>query len=149
MITELSVPPDALIKFIHQARIILRTSGVEDIYGTIRAIRADTTSFLPWAQGDRACVIFNLRTPHTPEGIDRSSRAARGLIDAAGDLGGSFFLTYHRWATREQPLRCHPGLPAFLAAKSRYDPNDFFVSDWLRGIRTVLRPDDAPPPPSR
>lgn len=140
MITELSVPPDSLVPFLARARLVLRETGVEDIYGTIRAIRRDTTTFLPWAQGDRACIIFNLRTPHTPEGVDRSRRAARGLIDAAADLGGTFFLAYHNWATREQLLRCHPRLPEFLAAKRRHDPEDLFVSEWLRGIRALLEP---------
>ncbi|MEK7468470.1 MAG: FAD-binding oxidoreductase [Planctomycetota bacterium] len=140
MITELYVPPEGVVPFMGRARAVLRATGVEDIYGTIRAIRRDTSSFLPWARGDWACVIFNLRTPHTPEGIDRSRRTARGLINAAADLGGSFFLAYHRWTTRELLLRCHPRLPEFLAAKRRLDPDDRLVSDWLRGIREILEP---------
>lgn len=130
MITELYVPPDRIIDFMAAARQVLRSTGVEDIYGTIRSIRKDTTTYLPWAREDFACVIFNLRTPHSAKGIERSSVAARGLIDAAADLGGSFYLTYHRWATREQVLRCHPRFPAFLALKKRYDPGEVFQSDW-------------------
>ncbi|MBI2922133.1 MAG: FAD-binding oxidoreductase [Planctomycetes bacterium] len=140
MITELFVPPAALLDFMKRARAVLRESAVEDIYGTIRAIRPDATTYLPWACGDRACVIFNLRTPHSPEGIDRTRRAARGLIDSALDGGGTFFLAYHRWATREQLLRGHPRLPEFLAAKRRHDPGDLFISEWLRGVRSTLEP---------
>src|SRR6185295_697015 len=88
MITELYVPPDRLIDFMARARLVLRDTGVEDIYGTIRAIQKDDTSFLPWAREESACIIFNLRTRHDPQGLDRTRLAARALIDAAADLGG-------------------------------------------------------------
>lgn len=132
MITELYVPPERLLEFTAGARDVLRTTCVEDIYGTIRAIRADATSALPWARGDRACVIFNLRTPHTAQGIERTRSACRGLIDTASSLGGSFFLTYHSWATIEQVVRCYPEFPSFVAAKLRYDRDELFVSEWWR-----------------
>ena len=55
----------------------LRDAGVQDIYGTIRSIRRDQTTFLPWAKADYACVIFNLRTPHAARGIAHSRRVPR------------------------------------------------------------------------
>ena len=139
MITELYVPPDRLPAFMAAARRVLRESGVEDIYGTIRSIRADDTTLLRWAVQDFACIVFNLRTEHSEEGVARTSRAARELIDAAADEGGSFFLTYHRWATRAQLLRCHPAIETFLATKLEHDPDEVFQSDWYRHVRDLIR----------
>ena len=68
---------------------------------TIRAIRLDQTSLLPWAREGFACVIFNLRTPHTAAGIERTHKTFRKRTDASRDLGGWFYLTYHRAATAE------------------------------------------------
>jgi FAD/FMN-containing dehydrogenase len=138
MITELFVPPPELNGFMAAAREILRGTGVQDIYGTIRAIRQDTETFLPWARDDYACIIFNLLTEHTDEGVERTRRACRALIDAAADRNGSFYLTYHRWATREQLLRCHARLPEFLALKHRIDPHTTFDSDWHRWLCRTL-----------
>jgi FAD/FMN-containing dehydrogenase len=138
MITELYVPPDRLAAFMGSARRVLRESGVEDIYGTIRSIRADDETLLAWAREDFACIVFNLRTAHTEQGIAGTSHAARALIDAAAEEGGSFFLTYHRWATRQQLLRCHPALPRFLESKLAHDPNELFQSDWYRHVRDLL-----------
>jgi FAD/FMN-containing dehydrogenase len=149
MITELYVPPSELNTFMAHARRILRESGVQDIYGTIRAIRKDTESFLPWAKDDSACIIFNLLTEHTPARIERTQRACRALIDAAADLGGSFYLTYHRWAAREQLLRCHPRLPEFLQRKDRYDPSHLLDSDWHRHLRRTLHETGLTPPGTR
>jgi hypothetical protein len=43
MIGELYVPPARLLAFMSAARRVLRDEGVEDIYGTIRAIRRTTS----------------------------------------------------------------------------------------------------------
>lgn len=130
VISELHVPPESLASLMNESRAILRRSGVEDVYGTIRAIRRDDTTFLPWARGDWACVIYNLRTLHTPKGIARTQRVFAELFDAALRVGGGFYLTYHRWASREQLLRAYPQLPTFLRRKREIDPRCVFRSDW-------------------
>src|SRR5205814_8633692 len=121
MIGELLVPPDCLSEFLARARRALRARGVEDIYGTIRSILRDDCSFLAWARQDYAGVIFNLRTPHTSEGMARTADTFRDLHDAAIALGGSFYLTYHRYATRQQIDACFPHFRHFLRLKRLYD----------------------------
>jgi FAD/FMN-containing dehydrogenase len=138
VIGEHYVPHDRLDRYMAAASAVLRDQGVEVIYGTIRSILRDTTTFLPWAKQDFACIVFNLRTRHDASGRGRTASAFRGLIDAALDLDGSFFLTYHRYATREQLLRAYPNLPDFLAAKRRFDPQDRFISDWYLHQRKLL-----------
>jgi FAD/FMN-containing dehydrogenase len=132
MIGELFVPPHRLTDFLLQARKILRRTGAEDIYGTIRSVMRDQTSFLRWARQDFACVIFNLRTPHEDAGVARSAETFRKLHDAAIALDGSFYLTYHRFATRRQIEACYPQFPEFLRLKRQYDPRESFTSDWYR-----------------
>jgi FAD/FMN-containing dehydrogenase len=132
VIGELYTPPGQLLSFLDRSRRILRDTGAEDLYGTIRAIRKDDTSFLAWAREDYGCVIFNLRTRHTPEGVAATLHAFRELTAAAIDLGGSFFLTYHRAATRQQVEHCYPRFPEFLRLKRRYDPDLRFQSEWWR-----------------
>ena len=138
LIGEQYVPPGRLVEFLERARAVLRETGVEVIYGTIRAIRRDETSFLPWAREDFACVIFNLRTPHTAVGIERTHETFRKLTDASLDLGGGFYLTYHRAATAEQVARAYPRFREFLAMKERHDPAGVFQSDWYRHYRRLF-----------
>ncbi len=132
VIGELYTPPDGLLEFLEHSRSILRDSTIENIYGTIRAIRRDQTTFLPWARRDYGCVIFNLRTPHTPQGRAQTASVFRQLNQAALDRGGSFFLTYSRAATREQIERGYPHFAEFLRLKRRYDPGLLFQSEWWR-----------------
>ncbi len=138
MISELYVPRDRLAGFMAAVAEDFRGNDVDVIYGTIRLIERDEDAFLAWARERWACVIFNLHTVHTEDGIARSSAAFRRLIDIAADLGGSYFLTYHRWATREQVERCYPQFSAFLEAKLRHDPAELFQSDWYRHHRGLF-----------
>jgi FAD/FMN-containing dehydrogenase len=132
VIGEAYTGPGELLDFLEASRQILRETGAEDIYGTIRAIRKDTTTFLPWAREDFGCVIFNLRTRHTPEGVRHTTDVFRRLNQAALDRRGSFFLTYWRAANREQVERGYPAFADFLRLKRQYDPELRFQSEWWR-----------------
>ena len=84
-------------------------------------------------------MIFNLHTVHTPDGLEHSAAAFRRLIDHAIARGGSYFLTYHRWATAgpgRGVLSAVPRVPR--AASARYDPDERFQSDWYRHYRDAL-----------
>jgi FAD/FMN-containing dehydrogenase len=138
MITELYVPVDRVVDFLQEAAADLAARRAEVIYGTIRLIEEDSETTLAWAQGRRACIIFNLHVEHTADGIARSGEAFRALIDLAEARGGSFFLTYHRHATRAQLLTGYPRLPEFLRAKDDYDPKGVFTSEWHRWLLRTL-----------
>jgi FAD/FMN-containing dehydrogenase len=132
MITELYVPRHRLADFMDDVRKDFREHEVDLIYGTIRLIERDTQTLLAWAKQAFACVIFNLHVDHTPDSMASSARAFRRLIDISIHHGGSYFLTYHRHATREQLKTCYPEFDAFLAAKRRFDPHKLFQSEWYR-----------------
>ena len=138
VITEIYVPRPALLDFIAEVRTDFRANGVNLIYGTIRLIETDTESFLAWAKQPYACTIFNLHTVHTPQGIEHSAAAFRRLIDMAIRRGGSYFLTYHKYATRQQVETCYPQFPEFLHLKQQYDPAERFQSDWYRHYREMF-----------
>jgi FAD/FMN-containing dehydrogenase len=138
MITEIDVPRPMLKGFLDEVRDDFRKNKVELIYGTVRLIERDDESFLPWAKQPYACTIFNLHTVHSAEGLRRSEEAFRRLIEMAAARGGTYYLTYHRYATRKQVETCYPQFAEFLRLKKKYDPEERFQSDWYRHYRTVF-----------
>ena len=134
MITELYVPPRHLTAFMDAVRGDFRANDVDLIYGTIRLIERDSETALPWARERYACVIFNLHIDHLPQSFAAARSAFTRLIDHATVHGGSYYLTYHRYARRDQLLACHPAIEAFLATKRRLDPSGVFQSDWYRHL---------------
>ena len=138
IITEIYVPRPALARFLREAARALRAGDPLLVYGTIRLVEQDDEAVLTWARKPWACIIFNLHTPHDAPGVERSAEAFRALIDIAIAHDGSYYLTYHRFARRDQLLRCHPRLPEFFAEKDRLDPDGRFQSDWYRYTRALV-----------
>ncbi len=66
------------------------------------------------------------------------------IIDLAIHYGGSYYLTYHRFATREHVERRYPQFGQFLRLKQAHDPEERFQSDWYRHYRALFA--DAPAP---
>jgi FAD/FMN-containing dehydrogenase len=145
VIGEHYVPRGQLLTFMQAARETFKHFGTEVIYGTIRAILHDTVSFLPWASEDFVCIIFNLRTPHTAEGREKTANTFRALTDAAIQSQGSFFLTYHRHASAGQVASCYPRFPEWLALKKQHDPSELFTSDWYVHYRNEFQAHLAKP----
>lgn len=143
MITELYVPRALLGDFMAAAASELRRLDADVIYGTVRLIERDGESFLAWARQPWACVVFNLHVDHNRIGLERAAAAFRRLIDLAIDRDGSFYLTYHRWATRRQLDAAYPQLREFLQTKLECDPGELFQSDWYRYLRSTLALEEA------
>jgi hypothetical protein len=138
MITEINVPRPMLKGFLDEVREDFRKNKVELIYGTIRLIERDDESFLAWAKQPYACTIFNLHVVHSSEGLQRSADAFRRLIDMAARRGGTYYLTYHHYASQKQVETCYPQFADFLRLKKKYDPEERFQSDWYRHYRTMF-----------
>lgn len=138
MITEIYVPRESLANFLAEARDDFRANAVNLIYGTVRLIERDDESFLAWARQPWACTIFNLHVAHDEVALAKAAADFRRLIDSALTHGGSYYLTYHRWADRNQVAAAYPRYAEFLRLKLQYDPQERFQSDWYRQYRDLF-----------
>jgi len=137
LIWEFYVPRGDLIAFFEEARRLLLKSETPLIYGTVRFIEQDRDSFLAWAKKRYACVIF---TPHYTDGVPEKRKASelyRQLAQAATKRGGSFYLTYNRFAGRSEMDAAYPQFAEFLQLKRKYDPGEIFQSEWYRHYRDL------------
>lgn len=131
LISELYVPRNKLGEFMRLAGGLLKKAKADVIYGTVRIIEKDDETFMPWAKQSYACIVINLHIDHSPHHIAWASRTFCDLISLAISLGGSYFLTYHRFASRDQLLTCYPEMPDFIKEKFKFDPDGLFWSDWF------------------
>jgi FAD/FMN-containing dehydrogenase len=138
MITELYVPMSKLVAFMDSLARDIRQHEANLIYGTIRLIRRDDETFLAWAREDFACIVMNLRVGHSDLGLQEAALQFQRLIDLALEQGGSYFLTYHRWARKDQVMKAYPQFVEFLELKRSYDPEERFQSEWYRHYRAMF-----------
>ncbi len=138
MITEVYVPRHELPNLMNELAQDFREHHTNLIYGTVRLIRRDNETFLPWARQDYACIVMNLRVTHTPEGLAKAEEEFQRVIDRALERDGSYYLTYHRWARKDQILKAYPQFVQFLKLKRRYDPDEQFQSEWYRHYKKMF-----------
>src|SRR5258708_21429309 len=94
--------------------------------------------FVQGAKKAYTCTIINIDRVHTWEGLKLPTEAFARLIDMAEKRRGTYYLTYHRFARREQVLACYPNFPEFLRLKKKYDPQEIFQSDWYRHYKSMF-----------
>jgi FAD/FMN-containing dehydrogenase len=132
LILEVYVPRTELISLLEEARRILLTAGTPLIYGTVRFTEQDKDSFLAWAKKRYACVMFSPHTSGETQALRKTGEVCRQIIRAANKRGGSFYLTYNRFATRDELASAYPQFPDFLNSKKQHDPREIFQSDWYK-----------------
>jgi len=142
MISEVYAPRDKIHDFMTDLSLANEKQELDIIYGTIRLIKTDTETFLPWAKQDYASIVLNLRVEHSELGLAKARSDFQLLIDVALSHGGSYFLTYHRWARKDQLLEAYPQFPMFLKLKLKYDPHETFQSDWYRFYKEMFSNND-------
>ncbi len=135
MITEVYVRRENLVPFLRAARKEIIDHQIDLTYGTIRFIEKDDESFLAWAKEQSVCVLCNLHVVHNDAGKAKAAIDLRRLIGRTIEFGGRYFLTYHRWATRDQVQSAYPQFVEFLKLKKKYDPSERFQSEWYRHYR--------------
>jgi FAD/FMN-containing dehydrogenase len=143
MITELYVPRAALAEFLGAAARELRTREADVVYGTVRLVERDDETLLAWAREPWACTVINLHVEHDAVAVGRAADTFRALIDVALAHAGSYYLTYHRWARRDQLESAYPSIHAFLEAKRAHDPRGVIQSDWYRHLVALVEDREA------
>ena len=138
MICEYYVPRSRLPDFFKRMGAALIETKANLIYGTVRYIEEDNESYLAWAKQSYACTVINLRVVHDEKGIEEAKKQFRTITDIALDMDGSYFLTYHRWATKDQVLKAYPQFPQFIQKKLQFDPEERFQSEWYRHYRAMF-----------
>ncbi len=139
LILEVYVPRNELIAYLEDARHLLLTSETPLIYGTVRFIEQDRDSFLAWAKKRYACVIFTVHSPSEARALRKTGELCRQLMRGGTKRGGSFYLTYNRFATRDELDTAYPQFGDFLLLKKKYDPMELFRSDWYRHYKAFYQ----------
>ena len=131
VLEEYFVPVDRFDDFLPKMRAILRRHDVNVINVSIRHARQDPGSLLAWARTEVFAFVIYYKQETSESARSQVGVWTRELIDAALDVGGSYYLPYQLHATEEQFLRAYPRASEFLALKQRLDPTNKFRSKLL------------------
>ncbi len=129
ILQEYFIPLDRANEFIQQAKKILKKHDVDTLNCTLRYVKQDDVSFLPYAPKTVAAFVFYYTIKDCIHGFDKARVWTCELVDCAIDNGGRFYLPYYCFATKEQVRAAYPEFDDFIALKKQYDPKELFVND--------------------
>lgn len=126
---EYFVPQTRLWEFVRAAQEIIPRARGNLLNVTVRDVRRDERSALPYARQDAFGLVMLFVQERTTAGEAQMQAMTRDLIDAAISAGGTFYLPYRLHTTKEQLHRAYPAWDAAMRAKHRYDPRGVFRNE--------------------
>src|SRR5690606_15340771 len=99
---EYFLPPENFGAFLQACREIIPRYRDNLLNVTCRYVRADEDTVLAYAPAERISAVMLFHEKISPAADASMQAMTRHLIDAALDLGGSFYLPYRMHASRGQ-----------------------------------------------
>ena len=127
ILQEYFVPVKQLLNFINKFVEIVDKNKINMINVSIRYVAADKESILSYAPEDSfalVCYINVIRSINQ----NKIRSWTRELINASLSVGGTFYLPYHLYSTKDQFQKAYPKYNEFLDIKKKYDPTSRFIN---------------------
>ncbi|NUS10214.1 MAG: FAD-binding oxidoreductase [Streptomyces sp.] len=127
---EFFLPAARITEFLDAGREVLRAESFQLLNTTMRFVPRNTDAFLSYAAEDRVAAVVYFRQPLDGAAIARTVRVMRRLLDCALGAGGTYYLSYHRYASGEQLRRAYPAIDDFFRYKRKLDPDGTFSNQF-------------------
>ena len=136
ILQEYFVPFDRMPEFVDSLRAIVLRNRANLLNVTIRTVHRDSITALPYAKQDMFGLVlyFNVRFNNRDNEV--LQKTTSDLIDAAAASGGTFYLPYQLFYSKEQLRRAYPEIDEFFAAKRRYDSAGLFTNKFYERYKS-------------
>jgi FAD/FMN-containing dehydrogenase len=139
ILQEYFVPAERLPDFIDALREVVEENRLNLLNATIRYVPRNHESVLSYSTPEASFgVVLYFNVGLDDKAQAEAARWTRALIDRAVAMGGTYYLHYRPYATREQFLAAYPGARIFYEKKRQYDPQEIFMNSFYT---TYVRPE--------
>ena len=132
ILQEYFVPLDQFQSFIDHLRRTVQQYKVNLLNITLRYMAQNKDTLLSYSLQETIAVVLYANIGRDQQSIDLAGEWTRSLIDNAISLGGTYYLTYQGFATKEQMQQVYPAFRQFQSIKQKYDPNEVFVNKFYQ-----------------
>lgn len=131
ILQEYFVPSERLPAFLDDLRGVVEANRLNLLSATIRYLPHNEESVLSYSRPDASFgVVLYFNVGRSEKEQAEAARWTRTLIDRALEKGGTYYLPYRPYATREQFLAAYPRARSFYEKKLQYDPQEMFVNQF-------------------
>jgi FAD/FMN-containing dehydrogenase len=133
ILQEFFVPVEQFIPFYSDLKNILMKNYVECflLNVTIRFVKQDSITALPYAPVDMFAFVFYWRTNLISAAEAELHQIHTSLVDLTQWSGGTFYLPYMHHYSKTQLLKSYPKFNEFVMYKKQLDPNNIFTNLWF------------------
>lgn len=135
ILQEYFIPISSATAFMDDLENIFFEEDINVLSITLRAVKADKESFLPYATEDMLAFVLYINHGRDNASVEQAKEWTRKLIDAALRHKGTYYLTYANYATPKQKSKAYPALNDFLDRKAHYDPAGLFSNKFYKAYR--------------
>jgi len=126
ILQEYFVPYDRMKNFVDGLRDVVQRNQANLINVTIRTVHKDAISALPYAKQDMFAFVLYFNVKFNVETNEILRKTTSDLIDVVQNVGGTYYLPYQLFYSREQLKKSYPEIDDFFATKRKYDPINLF-----------------------
>ncbi|HTC93986.1 MAG TPA: FAD-binding oxidoreductase [Terriglobales bacterium] len=128
LLQEYFVPYDRMPEFVDGLRDVVQRNHANLLNVTIRTVHKDTVTALPYAKQDMLGLVLYFNVKFNDKDNEAIRKTTSDLIDVAQSVGGTYYLPYQLFYSREQLQESYPEINDFFAAKKRYDSIGLFTN---------------------
>ena len=136
ILQEYFVPYDRMPEFVDGLRDVVQRNRANLLNVTIRTVHKDTVTALPYAREDMFGFVLYFNVKFNERDNEILRKTTTDLIDVAEKSGGTFYLPYQLFYSKEQLQKSYPNIDAFFAAKKKYDPIGLFSNKFYEKYGT-------------
>ncbi len=126
ILQEYFIPYDRMPEFVDCLREVVQRDKANLLNVTIRTVHNDTVTALPYAKQDMFAFVLYFNVRFNDRDNEILQKTTSELIDGAERAGGTYYLPYQLFYSKEQLERAYPEIGGFFAAKKKYDPIELF-----------------------
>ncbi len=126
ILQEYFIPFDRMPEFVDGLRDVVRRDQANLLNVTIRTVHKDAITALPYAKDNMFGFVLYFNVRFNDRDNEILQKTTSDLIDVAQRAGGTYYLPYQLFYSRDQLQKCYPEIDDFFAAKEKYDPSGLF-----------------------
>jgi len=126
ILQEYFVPYDRMPRFVDGLRDVVRNNKANLLNVTMRTVHKDTITALPYAKDDMFGLVLYFNVGFNDRDNEILKKTTVELIDVAEQAGGTYYLPYQLFYSKQQLRTAYPEIDDFFAAKRKYDPIGLF-----------------------
>jgi FAD/FMN-containing dehydrogenase len=126
ILQEYFIPQSRMPEFVDGLREVVERDKANLLNVTIRTVHKDSITSLPYAKEDMFAFVLYFNVGFNQRDNEVLKKTTSDLIDVAHRAGGTYYLPYQLFYTREQLKNCYPEIDDFFAAKRKSDPIGLF-----------------------